>query len=255
LEVYLTFISVTLTRVLLSNEVNVVMLQIDNSTSQGYNFIASYTPLDDNVNYSQLLREGYKRHVLPNNSILHAYTEPISSTYFAGQYNGNSKDVINKEYCYVITAPSISFKMKTAIDSFIYSLFSSNISFLILWTIALLIIIFTLTFFTTTEIRDCLAFCKKSIHNYLNKTVKYGDVMNNLGTFSSRWQPFTFVLKTLSRIINEIESKKNKSRKLKIEMETYPLNLLESNFADKHLKNEHRKFVEWFEIIKQNNHT
>lgn len=28
--------------------------------------------------------------------------------------------------------------------------------------------------------------------------------------------------------------------------------MLESHFADKHLKFDHHKFVEWFEIIKQN---
>jgi len=95
LEVYERFINSPLTRVILSNEVNIAMLHIDSNLPGGFEYMASMSPLDDSVNYSKLLTEGYKTLHLPNNTVIHSHTELISSEYIAGQYNGNSKHRLN----------------------------------------------------------------------------------------------------------------------------------------------------------------
>lgn len=52
MEVLETFITRTLTRVMLSNDANLVMMERDSSSPSGFKYVASFSPLNPLLNYT-----------------------------------------------------------------------------------------------------------------------------------------------------------------------------------------------------------
>jgi hypothetical protein len=87
--------------------------------------VASYKPLDPNINFTKLLEIGFKKTKVNNISIL-SYTTPISSAYYLGSINyAKNSTMINSNYVVIVYAPSISGDMETTVFGFITNLLYS----------------------------------------------------------------------------------------------------------------------------------